>query len=220
MPSSDLKALYIHGFGSAPESTKALRFKKALSELDIECICPDFNVPTLETMSVTAMLELAKGIILADGADWYIVGSSLGGFVTLKLLEDPIIQKKVKKILLLAPVLSPRGTKRFNNEFLAHWQRHGKITLKHEFRKVSYDLEWKFFEQFAANGNAILPTVPTLIIHGTLDQSVEYAESKKFTESSGEQQSRLVQFVSLEMDHSMLSHLHEVISIGMKFFQS
>ena len=75
--------IYLHGFASSPESSKARRFGRELAARGVGFACPDLNAPSFERLTVTRMLEATAGLIAAAEAPTALVGSSLGAFVAL-----------------------------------------------------------------------------------------------------------------------------------------
>ncbi len=53
-------AIYLHGFASSPQSSKATRFAAELAKRGVGYSCPDFNQPSFETLTVTRMLDQTR----------------------------------------------------------------------------------------------------------------------------------------------------------------
>lgn len=91
--------LYIHGFNSSPLSTKSQLTKQYLidHQIDIEFHCPQLlNSPK-------AAIEQLEDIIAANpDNEWYVMGSSLGGFFSTYLSE-----KYQLKAILINPAVKP-----------------------------------------------------------------------------------------------------------------
>src|SRR4051795_7080793 len=77
--------LYLHGFASSPESSKATYLSQRFTERGIEVRTPDLNLPDFSTLTVTRMLDQADDLIgqFDPDAPIVVVGSSLGGFVAV-----------------------------------------------------------------------------------------------------------------------------------------
>ena len=52
-----MQVLYLHGFASSPQSSKATFFSTRLAERGIEMMVPDLNQPDFSTLTVSRMLE-------------------------------------------------------------------------------------------------------------------------------------------------------------------
>lgn len=91
--------LYIHGFNSSPLSTKSQLTKQYLidHQIGIEFHCPQLlNSPK-------AAIEQLEDIIAANpDNEWYVMGSSLGGFFSTYLSE-----KYQLKAILINPAVKP-----------------------------------------------------------------------------------------------------------------
>ena len=80
------RLLYLHGFNSAPQSTKAQQMIARVAALPA-AIRPRIDVPALPPRPALAM-ELVCGLIERDGAQGLtLVGSSLGGYYATWLAE-------------------------------------------------------------------------------------------------------------------------------------
>ena len=55
--------VYLHGFASSPQSSKATRFERELTALGVGFSCPDLNLPAFETLTITRMLADAARAI-------------------------------------------------------------------------------------------------------------------------------------------------------------
>ena len=69
-----MKLLYLHGFNSSPKSTKAITFKKFLSNQDKK----NLIVPNLP-ISPKDSINLLSEIIEKENKEISLIGSSLGG---------------------------------------------------------------------------------------------------------------------------------------------
>ena len=91
-------AIYLHGFASSPQSTKALYFAAKLRERGIDLLTPDFNEPDFSTLTITRMIDQVASLMNGRrGSSVTLIGSSLGGFVAvqtaLKGVWDAFISK-------------------------------------------------------------------------------------------------------------------------------
>lgn len=91
--------LYIHGFNSSPQSTKALQTQQYFKEHlpNVEVFVPDVAV------SPNQAIALLTEIILSNqSSDWCLMGSSLGGFFATHLAE-----KFKLPAVLINPAIKP-----------------------------------------------------------------------------------------------------------------
>lgn len=94
--------IYIHGFNSSPESTKAKILTESLAALGMNItrfMVPDLNHdPELAMSSLADLIETAQ----AQGEQVYLIGSSLGGFYATYLAEQYGL-----KAVLINPAIKP-----------------------------------------------------------------------------------------------------------------
>ena len=80
--------LYLHGFVSSPESTKATFLADRLGGHHLVLSCPDLNLPDFSTLTVTRMIRQVEGELAErKPGPTVLFGSSLGAFVALHLAE-------------------------------------------------------------------------------------------------------------------------------------
>ena len=81
-----IKLIYLHGFNSSPQSTKAREMMARVAALPAH-VRPDLHVPELPHRPAQAMalVTIMIDLIGADGLT--IIGSSLGGYYATYLAE-------------------------------------------------------------------------------------------------------------------------------------
>ena len=89
---------YIHGYMSAPDSTKGTLFKQKLSAKPIK-----YRDCEPEDLVISECLSEIKKEIKND-EDAVLIGSSLGGFLAAKTALE---NENVKQIILLNPAIIP-----------------------------------------------------------------------------------------------------------------
>jgi len=101
--------VYLHGFPSSPASDKAQRFRGECDRRGISFTCPDLNLPSAETATVTRMLDQAREAIEATGAGpVMLVGSSFGGFLAVHAAARDKTGR-VAQLALMAPAFAFDG---------------------------------------------------------------------------------------------------------------
>jgi predicted alpha/beta-hydrolase family hydrolase len=88
-----IRPVFLHGLASSSRGFKATMLRGLFSDI----VIPDFEGSLEERMA-----QLAP--ILADGRDWVIIGSSMGGLMGALFTCD--YPERVKKLILLAPALT------------------------------------------------------------------------------------------------------------------
>jgi uncharacterized protein len=208
--------VYLHGFASSPNSSKAKYFADKVREIGQSVDVPDLNTPDFQHMTLTSQIEALDSCLerVPQGQPVVLFGSSMGGLVaTLKAQKS----SQVKAIVLLAPGfgLGPRcsdlvgGEARYEN-----WASDGEITVFH----YAFNREMKFNYDFAVDlqkyetSNLHL-NIPALVIHGLNDEVVPFKESEDFYELNPEN----VELHLLDSDHQLASVLPEMWDLSKAF---
>ena len=121
------QALYLHGFASSPQSTKAMVLTERLGHHGVRLVAPDFNEPDFFTLTVTRMLEQTDREIAALPPEPVaLIGSSLGGFVAVHAAaqQKADTTRPIAALVLLAPALE-FGRDRLAARDQARWRRGG-----------------------------------------------------------------------------------------------
>jgi len=92
--------IYIHGFGSHGNGSKAKQFREYFKSID-----ENFIAPSLSYVPELAIATL-KELIASYHGEVYLIGSSLGGFYATYLSQLP----EVKKVVLINPATKPMQT--------------------------------------------------------------------------------------------------------------
>ncbi len=170
--------VYLHGFASSPDSSKAVRFRRELESRGVGFSCPDLNEPEFETLTTTRMLgqvrEVLDGITEKPVA---IVGSSLGAFVAVHAAARDTAGH-VDRLILLAPALDFAGNRlhQLGPTGLDEWRRAGKLQVFHYGAGVERHVGFSLYDDAAGYDALSLPTtLPTLVFQGDQDTSVDPA---------------------------------------------
>jgi len=181
--SSVASVVYLHGFASSPDSSKARRFERELAALGIGFACPNFNEPAFETLTTTRMLDQTAAAIGAAGpGPVALIGSSLGAFVAVHAAVrermKPAVDRTVDRLILLAPAFDFGGNRlrQFGEHGIEAWRRAGKIRMFHYGSNEERDINFSLYEDAARyDAFAVEIDLPVLIVQGTRDASVDPA---------------------------------------------
>jgi uncharacterized protein len=93
----NISVLYLHGFRSSPQSSKAVMIEQDLTQHGIHYSCP-----ALDISPVTAMQQINAAIdkALANQNAIRLIGSSLGGFYASAVMEQHPARQTFKAALL------------------------------------------------------------------------------------------------------------------------
>jgi uncharacterized protein len=124
-----MSVIYLHGFASSAQSTKATYFSEKLRQRGIELLTPDFNEPDFSTLTITRMIDQVAAMMNGQRrVAVTLIGSSLGGFVAVQTaLKYP---DRVARLILLAPALDlssgPPGDRSIDE-----WKRTNRMDVFH-----------------------------------------------------------------------------------------
>jgi pimeloyl-ACP methyl ester carboxylesterase len=191
-----MRVLYLHGFASSPQSSKAKFFAEKLAERGMAFDAPDLNAPDFSTLTVSRMLSQAGDLIGAHADAVAVVGSSLGGFVAVQVaLGHPT---RVQRVVLLAPALvfhpatgsrpgrepSREEGHRLNDlgdRDLAAWRSSNSLEVFHygygRMMSVHYDLYTDAARYNAIDANL---TQPVQVFQGRRDTAVDPATVERW----------------------------------------
>lgn len=170
--------VYLHGFASSPESSKAEMFRRGLTAAGVGVSSPDLNQPAFETMTTTRMLAQVRDVLaqIPEGPV-AIVGSSLGAFVAV-LAADADLSGRVDRLVLLAPALDFGGNRlrQFGPHSVEAWRQAGALRVHHHAWNEEREIRFALYEDAAQYDALALPTrFPTLVFQGDRDDTVEPA---------------------------------------------
>jgi uncharacterized protein len=186
--------LYLHGFASGPQSTKGMKLAEHFAARGAKLQRLDLRVPSLERLSFCAMMR-AVGDALGGARDRAIVfGSSLGGLTAARVAES---DARVCALVLLAPAfrLAERWRARMTDTEWRAWETSGFLAI-HDYAedrpaRVHFDFIRELETLDAGGGGWPDVRVPTLIVHGRADDTVDPQLSRDF--ASGKSWVRLVE---------------------------
>ena len=172
--------LYLHGFASSPQSTKARYMQQKFKQLGLTLHTPDLNLIDFSTVTLSEQLDYLNRTYLESNQPLVVIGSSLGGFLAVQLAaQSPLVQK----LVLFAPAFgfSQRVAKTLGEENIAKWQLDGSREFYHYGLKRNVNLQFQFFvDAQNYSEEKLTRSLPILIFHGIQDEVVPASLSEEF----------------------------------------
>ncbi len=197
--------LYLHGFASSPQSTKAKYMQQKFAELGLTLHVPDLNLTDFSTVTLSDQLAYLDRTYLQDNQEITVIGSSLGGFLAVQLAAQNLL---VQKLVLFAPAFgfSRRIAKALGEENIAQWQESGSREFYHYGLKRNVNLQFQFFvDAQKYSEEKLRRSLPTLIFHGINDDVVPASLSEEFAKMRSQVTLKL-----LDDDHALGKDLESI----------
>ena len=204
-----MRVLYLHGFASSAQSSKARFFREKVAAHGVELVTPDFNEPDFSTLTVTRMLAQVRAEIDMASDPVALIGSSLGAFVAVNAAAHA--PDRVDRVILLAPALDFGGNRMrdLGDRGLDEWRRTDTLQVFHYGYGRLVPVHYELYSD-ATKYDAFNATVeqPVLIFQGARDAAVDPATVERWASARSN-----VELHLLDDDHQLLSSL-EVIWAG------
>ena len=195
-----LKYLYLNGFASSPNSTKAQYLRSQFQALGIDLHIPDLNQNDFTHLTLTRQIQQASQI-MAAWEQGILIGSSFGGLTSAWLTQQPELTPKIDRLILLAPAFGflDYWLAKLGSDQLLHWRTTGMLPVYHYSHNKNLPLSYTFITdaQQYADDRLQTPT-PTLILHGRQDDVIPIQASRDYTATRS-----WVQLIELDDDHSL-----------------
>lgn len=169
--------VYLHGFASSPQSSKAQFFLQKFTERAISVEIPRLDQGDFEHLTVSSQLKVVDQTVA--GRNVVLMGSSLGGYLAaLYAARHP----NVERLILLAPAFQfpTRFRARYSQQELDGWKQRGSVPVFHYGYKEERALGFGLVEDSAGYEDEPDFRQPALIFHGVQDPVVPASASEKF----------------------------------------
>lgn len=208
-----MQAIYLHGFGSGPQTVKGVALGRQLAS-----VVDSYGIPDLEEgdfFSLTMELifdRAAAAVAAAPGRDEpvLVIGSSLGGYTAAMLAAQGRLPRAAA-LLLIAPAFGfgKRWGERLGAEAVAAWRQSGSRQFFHHASGKEQPLGAGFLascERLPAYPAP--PAIPVTIVHGRGDDSVDWRMSRTYVDQ-GTDQDAAIEFHLIDGDHRLIEPRHE-----------
>ncbi|MBF2068014.1 MAG: alpha/beta fold hydrolase [Calothrix sp. C42_A2020_038] len=197
--------IYLHGFASSPNSTKARKIESFFANLQIKITIPDLNAGDFSHLSVTRQLKQVAAQFPQDGTPVTLIGSSLGGLVSTYLGEN---YTQVQRLVLLAPAFGflSHWLSKLGEDEIQRWQQNKYKMVYHYGEARELPLHYDFVTDAAQyHEEKLRRPIPTLILHGIDDEVIPVQASRDFAQTRA-----WVELVELHSDHALLNVTDEI----------
>ena len=201
-----MQVLYLHGFASSPQSSKAAFFSRKFAERDVQMMVPDLNEPDFSTLTVSRMLQQVQEAVSASAEPLAVIGSSLGGFVAVQAALQH--SARIARLVLLAPALDFDGNRlsELGDRGLEAWKSSNRLAVFHygygRMMPVHYDLYADALKYNAFNAQL---RQPVQIFQGRFDTAVDPHTVERWAASRPN-----VELHMLDDDHQLLKSLDRI----------
>jgi len=199
------RVVYLHGFASGPQSSKANFFARKLTECGVAVEIPQLDGGDFEGLTVTGQLAVIDQVVAGRPA--VLMGSSLGGYLAaLYASRHP----EIERVVLLAPAFQfpRRFRERYADEDLERWKREGSVAVYHYGYQDECRLGYQFLEDASHYEDEPDFHQPGLIIHGTADSVVPVTVSQTFATKHAN-----VKLHLMESDHQLTDVLEPMWAV-------
>jgi pimeloyl-ACP methyl ester carboxylesterase len=206
------RLVYLHGFASSPQSRKAQAFAEALGLRGVEPEIPDLNEPDFRELTISRQLALLERMTVdARPRSILLVGSSLGGYTAALFAARSDV---VAAAVLMAPAFdfAERWAKRLGPEAMARWRNRGAEPVEHYGTGKEELIGYGLMRDAARHAAYPDVQVPTLVFHGTRDETVLPDVSERFARAKNN-----VSLVLLDDDHALGATLETIVARSLEF---
>jgi len=170
--------VYLHGFSSSPGGNKGTYTRRWAEAHCTAFHAPDLNLPTFETLTLTAQVEAVEALLRTLPEPPVLVGSSLGGFIATAAAHRGAA---IRSMLLLAPAIH-FARRRMTSPAWAAYRERGEAEVFHygvgRSLRLGPDLQQDLSNWLDDDTWRI--QLPSVILHGRHDEAVPLAESEAY----------------------------------------
>jgi pimeloyl-ACP methyl ester carboxylesterase len=184
-----MRIVYLHGFASSPQSSKAQFFGARFKDLGVPFTAPQLDQGNFEGLTISGQLRVVEEAMAGQPA--VLMGSSLGGYLAALYAAR---HQEVQKLVRLAPAFCfpTRWRARYSTEELELWKRQKTIPFFHYGYKEERGLGFQIVEDALSYEDEPEFRQPALIFHGTQDPVVPAELSRHFAKRHSNVRLRLL----------------------------
>jgi len=190
--------VYLHGFSSSPGGNKGTYTRRWAEAHGIAFHAPDLNLPTFETLTLSAQVAAVEALLRALPEPPVLIGSSLGGFIATAVAHRGA---SIRSMILLAPAIHFARRRMISPAWAAYRER-GELDVFHHGAgrplRLGAELQQDLLHWLDDDTWRI--PLPTVILHGRCDEAVPLAESEAYRDRNPEAVLHV-----LDDDHGLLA---------------
>ncbi|AFZ04107.1 YqiA/YcfP family alpha/beta fold hydrolase [Calothrix sp. PCC 6303] len=189
--------IYLHGFASSPNSTKAKDLNSRFAQIQINLTIPDLNAEGFSQLTISRQINQTS-LLFPKSSPITLIGSSLGGLTAAHLGQK---YSQIQQLILLAPAFGflSHWLPKLGETTINQWQQQKYLQVYHHGEKRELPLHYDFVTDAQKYSEEILQRpLPTLILHGTDDEVIPIQASKDFASMRP-----WVKLVELDSDHAL-----------------
>ncbi len=210
---SSVRWLYLHGFASSPQSTKARAFAAWGEQRGLAIEALDLRVPSFEHLRFSAIKARVREAIGGGRDRAVLIGSSLGGLTACRVAEE---DARVCAVLAMAPAfrLAETWRARMGASDWEAWRREGTVDVDDFGTKQKRPLDFGFVEELETlDADPADVRVPVLVVHGTKDEVVSIERSQTWARGR-----RNVRLVEVDDGHELGASVPRILAEADAFF--
>jgi len=167
--SEGTRFVYLHGFASSPQSSKAQSYRKRFAEKGLALEIPTLDGGDFTHLSITGQLQIVHAAVAGEAT--VLIGSSLGGYLAALYAAR---HANIGKLVLLAPAFQfpSRWRQRYSSQELARWQQDGSVPVFHYGYNREIPLGYQIMEDSRNYEDEPEFAQPALVLHGRWDTVV------------------------------------------------
>ena len=169
--------VYLHGFASGPSSSKARRFREALTSAGLTVSVPELTAGNFERLTISGQLGVLEQV--AGDRPAGLVGSSMGGYLAALFAAR---RPSVERLVLLAPAFAfaRRWPEKLGPAEMVRWRSTDALEVFHYGEGRNRVLRYRLMEDAAQYEDFPDFRQPALIFHGRRDDIVPVEYSQEF----------------------------------------
>lgn len=195
-----MEYLYLHGFASSPQSSKAQFLKQQFTSVGQTLHILDLNQEDFGHLTLSRQIDQAIAWI-GDRPQVTIIGSSFGGLTACWIAEQPQVSAQIQQLVLLAPAFQffAQWLPRLGTETIDQWRETGWLSVYHYGQQQQVSLAYNFIEDAQRYDESQLQAqIPSLLLHGQHDDVITVQASRDYAATRP-----WVNLTELDSDHAL-----------------